>query len=63
MGGCNRRGRMSENEKAIFFMILFPIFWPFIPVVLICMACEKIAQSFREWRRRRSGLQKSTSST
>lgn len=33
-----RGGPLSENGKVIAMCILFPIFWPFIPVLLICMA-------------------------
>lgn len=44
------RGQMSENEKLIGFALLFPIFWPFIPVLLICIAGEKIGHRYRAWR-------------
>ena len=32
--------RLSEREKVYAFAILFPIFWPFIPVLIICDICE-----------------------
>jgi hypothetical protein len=44
------RGQMSENEKVLWFAFLFPIFWPFIPVLLICMACESIGHRYRKWK-------------
>jgi hypothetical protein len=45
-----RRNQMSEDEKVIWFMLLFPLFWPFIPVVLICMLCESIGHKYRAWK-------------
>lgn len=44
------RNRLSENEQIIAFALLFPIFWPFIPALLLCMAGEGIANRFRAWR-------------
>ena len=46
------RHRMSENERLGCFMLLFPIFWPFIPVVLLCALVEAIANKIRSayWR-------------
>lgn len=32
--------KMSEKEKIYFFCLLFPILWPFIPVLLVCDAVE-----------------------
>lgn len=49
-----QRGRLSENGKVLAMCILFPIFWPFIPVLLICMAIEKIRDAWWSWRYRRS---------
>jgi hypothetical protein len=40
------RRRLSENEKVIWFMALFPLFWPFIPVVLLCMWADKIKEKY-----------------
>lgn len=40
------RGPMSENEKAVWMCLLFPVFWPFLPVLLICMAVESIRRKF-----------------
>jgi hypothetical protein len=34
------RGQMSENGKAIAVCLLFPIFWPLLPTLLVCMAVE-----------------------
>jgi hypothetical protein len=42
--------RMSENEKVIWLALLFPIFWPFLPAILIEIACEKIGHKYRAWR-------------
>lgn len=54
-----RGGPLSENGKLIAICILFPIFWPFLPVLLICMAIEKIrdviSDLYWNWRYRRSG--------
>ena len=46
------RGPMSENEKTLMMCVLFPIFWPFIPVLLICWACEAVGNAIRDryWR-------------
>lgn len=49
-----RRGPMSENEKVVWMCILFPIFWPFLPVLLICLATEGIRDAFWRWRYRRA---------
>lgn len=35
---------MSEDEKVVWICLLFPIFWPFLPVLLICMICTSIAR-------------------
>lgn len=52
-----RRGPMSEKEKVYAFCFLFPIFWVFIPVLLICDLCEAIGNGARSlywrWRNRR----------
>lgn len=47
------RGGLSENGKVLVFALLFPIFWPFIPVLLICMGCEAARDAFWRWRQRR----------
>ncbi len=46
--------RLDENEKIYCFMILFPIFWPFIPVVMLVNACNAIG----DWWRTRRMLRK-----
>lgn len=54
-----RRGPMSEKEKAYAFCLLFPLFWPFIPVLLLCDLGEWIGDNCRalywRWRMRRDG--------
>lgn len=47
-----RGPRMSEKEKMYFFCLLFPIFWPFIPVLLLCDLGEAIGNGVRSlyWR-------------
>lgn len=47
-----RRGRMSDKEKVYFMCVLFPIFWPFIPVLLLCDMGEWIRDvcHARYWR-------------
>jgi len=37
-----RGGPLSENGKVIMLCILFPIFWPLLPVLLVCMGVEAI---------------------
>ena len=39
--------RLSEDEKAVGFCLLVPLLWPFIPVLLVCMACEKIGEKIK----------------
>lgn len=46
--------RLSENEKTIGIALLFPLFWPFIPVLLICMAGEGIRNKYWQWKCRRT---------
>lgn len=48
-----RGGPLSENEKVLFMCFLFPLFWPFIPVLLICFAGEKIRDAYWRWKWRR----------
>lgn len=48
-----RSGPLSENGKVIAMCLLFPLFWPFLPVVLICMAAEKISDAYWAWKYRR----------
>lgn len=47
-------GPMSENEKTIWICLLFPIFWPFLPAVLLCMLGEAIRDRTSGWRWRLS---------
>ncbi len=49
-----RGGPLSENGKVLAMCVLFPIFWPFIPVILICMACEGIRNAYWDWKYRRA---------
>lgn len=46
------RARMTEKEKVYAMCILFPIFWIFIPVLLICDLFEAIGNGVRSlyWR-------------
>jgi hypothetical protein len=48
------RGPLSENEKTIWICLLFPLFWPFLPVILICMGIEKIRDAYWGWKYRRA---------
>lgn len=48
-----RGGPLSENGKLIAICLLFPIFWPSLPAILICMGAEKIRDAFWGWRYRR----------
>lgn len=43
---------LSENGKIIAICLLFPLFWPLLPVVLLCMAGEKIRDTFWAWKYR-----------
>lgn len=47
-------GPLSENGKVLLFAFLFPIFWPFIPVLLIVMAVEKIQEHYWIWQAKRA---------
>lgn len=47
-------GPLSEKGKVYAMCILFPILWPFIPILLICDLCEYIRDRYWEWRYRRS---------
>jgi len=49
-----RGGPLSENGKVLFLCILFPIFWPFLPAVLICMGVEKMQHAYWDWKWRRA---------
>lgn len=49
-----RGGPLSENGKVLVFCILFPILWPFIPVILVYMACEAIRDAYYAWRYRKA---------
>jgi len=44
---------LSENGKVIVFCLLFPLLWPFLPVVLICMAGDAIRNAYYDWKYRR----------
>lgn len=46
--------RMSENEKVIWICLLFPLFWPFLPAILICMAGDRIRTAYQGWKYRRA---------
>jgi hypothetical protein len=46
--------RMSEDEKVIWICLLFPIFWPFLPVILLCMVGDKIRHAYWGWKYRRA---------
>lgn len=48
-----RGGPLSENGKVLVMCLLFPLFWPLIPIVLICIACEAIRDKYWQWRYRR----------
>lgn len=48
-----RRGPMTDNEKVVWMCVLFPIFWPLLPVLLICLAAEGIRDAYWRWRHRR----------
>lgn len=52
MNGGRRRGPMSDNERAIWMCVLFPIFWPFLPVLLLCMLVEAIGRKVTDIRYR-----------
>jgi len=49
-----RGGPLSENGKIIAICLLFPLLWPFLPVVLICIAAEGIRDAYWGWRYRRA---------
>jgi hypothetical protein len=46
--------RMSENQKVIWICLLFPLFLPFLPVVVLCMGLEKIRHAYWGWQDRRA---------
>jgi hypothetical protein len=49
------RGRpLSDNGKVIAICLLFPLLWPVLPVVLICMGIEKLQHSYQNWKCRRA---------
>lgn len=45
---------LSENGKVIAICLLFPLLWPFLPVVLACMGIEKIRDAYLGWKYRRT---------
>ena len=45
---------MSENGKVLAMCILFPLFWPFIPVLLVCFPCEAVRDRYWQWKYRRA---------
>jgi hypothetical protein len=46
--------RLSENEKVVAMCLLFPLFWPFLPVILLCLAGDAIRNRYWAWRARRA---------
>lgn len=45
---------LSENGKVIAFCLIVPLLWPFLPVILILIACENIRNAWWEWKYRRA---------
>jgi hypothetical protein len=41
------RRRMTENEKAYFFCLLFPPLWIFIPILFVCNLADAARKSMR----------------
>jgi hypothetical protein len=48
-----RGPRCSENEQVIWVCLLFPLFWPFLPVILACLGIEKLRDVYWTWSYRR----------
>ena len=52
-----RCGPLSEKGKIYAMCLLFPIFWPFIPVLLLCDLAEAIRDGvsslYWRWRHRK----------
>jgi len=49
------RHRMTEKEKVYFFCLLFPLLWPFIPVLLLLDLIEAIKRGVQFiWQKLRS---------
>jgi hypothetical protein len=46
------RHRMSDKEKAYFICLLFPIFWPFLPALIVCDIAEAIGRRLKSLSRR-----------
>lgn len=46
------RHRMSEKEKAYFFCLLIPIFWPLGLAMLVCDIAEAIGRGVSSLYRR-----------
>lgn len=44
--------QLSENGKLIAICLMFPLFWPFLPVLLLCMGIEKIQHAYWAWKAR-----------
>jgi hypothetical protein len=43
---------MSDDERSIWFGMLFPPLWPLVFAALICMAGEALARAVRRrWRK------------
>lgn len=50
------RHRMTEKERAYFFVLLFPLLWPLGVAMLMCDAFDGIGRGIRTlWRRIRNG--------
>lgn len=49
-----RGGPLSDNGKVIAIMLLIPLLWPFLPFMLVYMACEGIRNAYWDWSYRRA---------
>lgn len=41
---------LSENGKIIAICLIVPLLWPFLPVILLCMLCDKIRDAYYNWK-------------
>jgi hypothetical protein len=41
---------LSEDGKVWAMALLFPIFWPFIPVLIVCAIGEGIRNLYYDWK-------------
>lgn len=48
------RGPLSDNGRALFLCLLFPLFWPLVPALLACRAAEAIRDAYWRWQWRRA---------